>query len=147
MMIIAACASIKAGIVAADERDLSGKRAVLNFGHSVGHAVEVAFGYREWLHGEAVAVGMVIEAEIGKRLGITPPEVVEDLKATVHSYGLPTELPDVPSKILIAAMRLDKKNESGKLNMVLLKGTGEAELIRDIPEDVVREVLWQYGSL
>lgn len=146
MMMIAACASIKAEIVAADERDLSGKRAVLNFGHTVGHAIEVALGYQGWLHGEAVAVGMVIEAEIGKRLGITPPGVVEELKTTIHGYGLPTQLPEISSQILMAAMRLDKKNESGKLNMVLLKATGKAELIREIPENVVQEVLWQYGS-
>jgi 3-dehydroquinate synthase len=90
---IARCVSLKAQIVSDDERDLSGRRALLNFGHTVGHAIEAALSYRGWLHGEAIAAGMVAEAEIGRTLGVTPPEIVDELRQTIAQAGLPTQLP------------------------------------------------------
>jgi 3-dehydroquinate synthase len=93
---IARCVALKAQIVAEDERDERGLRALLNFGHTVGHAVEAALDYRQWLHGEAVAAGMCAEAELGSLLGITPREVATELRETLRTAGLPTRLPALP---------------------------------------------------
>ncbi|MDW8107025.1 MAG: 3-dehydroquinate synthase [Armatimonadota bacterium] len=139
---IAQCIHLKAAIVAEDERDLRGKRALLNFGHTVGHAIEATLGYRRWLHGEAIAVGMVAEAELGRILGITPAEVVETLRQTLAYAGLPTHLPrDLSPDALLEAMRYDKKRVGDALRIVLLEDVGKARLEPKIPLDALREAL------
>jgi len=139
---IARCISLKAQIVSDDERDLSGRRALLNFGHTVGHAIEAALGYRGWLHGEAIAAGMVAEAEIGRILGVTPPEVADELRETIAQAGLPTRLPaGVDADTLLAHMRHDKKRAGDSLSIVLLEGIGNARLVPNIPTEAIREAL------
>ncbi len=139
---IARCISLKAQIVSEDERDLSGRRALLNFGHTVGHAIEAALGYRGWLHGEAIAAGMVAEAEIGRILGVTPPEVADELRETIAQAGLPTQLPaGVDADTLLAHMRHDKKRAGDSLSIVLLEGIGNARLVPNIPTEAIREAL------
>jgi shikimate kinase/3-dehydroquinate synthase len=139
---IARCISLKAQIVSDDERDLSGRRALLNFGHTVGHAIEAALGYRGWLHGEAIAAGMVAEAEIGRILGVTPPEVADELRETIAQAGLPTQLPaGVDADTLLAHMRHDKKRAGDSLSIVLLEGIGNARLVPNIPTEAIREAL------
>jgi shikimate kinase/3-dehydroquinate synthase len=139
---IARCISLKAQIVSEDERDLSGRRALLNFGHTVGHALEAALGYRGWLHGEAIAAGMVAEAEIGRILGVTPPEVADELRETIAQAGLPTRLPaGVDADTLLAHMRHDKKRAGDSLSIVLLEGIGNARLVPNIPTEAIREAL------
>ncbi len=139
---IAQCVRLKAQVVSEDERDLTGKRALLNFGHTVGHALETALGYREWLHGEAIAVGMLAEAELGQILGITPTETVQELRETVARAGLPTCLPtSVSPDALIDAMRRDKKRAGDSLNIVLLHAIGNAQLTPNIETCALREAL------
>ena len=139
---IARCVSLKAQIVSDDERDLSGRRALLNFGHTVGHAIEAALGYRGWLHGEAIAAGMVAEAEIGRILGVTPPEVADELRETIAQAGLPTQLPaGVDADTLLAHMRHDKKRAGDSLSIVLLEAIGNARLVPNIPTEAIREAL------
>ncbi|MCS7064852.1 MAG: 3-dehydroquinate synthase [Fimbriimonadales bacterium] len=143
---IARCAAIKAEIVAQDERDEYGKRALLNFGHTVGHAIEVVLDYRQWLHGEAVAAGMRAEAELGVLLGITPAEVRDELEQTLQAVGLPTRLPSLPAEPLLYAMRHDKKRVGTRLQVVLLRGIGEAQLIDEVPIETMREALKRCGA-
>ena len=139
---IARCVSLKAQIVSDDERDLSGRRALLNFGHTVGHALEAALGYRGWLHGEAIAAGMVAEAEIGRTLGVTPPEIVDELRQTIAQAGLPTQLPaGVDADTLLTHMRHDKKRAGDSLSIVLLEAIGNARLVPNISTEAIREAL------
>ena len=145
---IARCVSLKAQIVSDDERDLSGRRALLNFGHTVGHAIEAALGYRGWLHGEAIAAGMVAEAEIGRTLGVTPPEIVDELRQTIAQAGLPTQLPaGVDADTLLTHMRHDKKRAGDSLSIVLLEGIGNARLVPNIPTEAIREALTRCATL
>lgn len=116
---------IKAGVVAGDERE-SGPRKSLNFGHTIGHAVEAASEYR-LLHGEAIAIGMVIEARLGERLGLTEPGSSEQLRGVLERLGSPTRLPDgmTPGELL-ARTRLDKKSRSGRVEYALIERIGRA---------------------
>ncbi|MCZ6915921.1 MAG: 3-dehydroquinate synthase [Gemmatimonadetes bacterium] len=115
---------IKAGVVAADEHE-QGQRAVLNFGHTVGHAVEAASGY-ELLHGEAVALGMVVEAALGSTLGITKAGTAGALESVLQQFDLPTQLPEAWSaERILQAMRHDKKNRAGSIRVTLLHSLGE----------------------
>jgi 3-dehydroquinate synthase len=118
---------IKAGVVATDELE-TGYRQVLNFGHTVGHAIEAAAGYGI-LHGEAIAIGMVAEAAIGERLGVTREGVTQRLLAALEAAGLPTSLAGerVERRRFIAALGADKKRAAGGSRLVLLRGVGELE--------------------
>ncbi|HEX5121961.1 MAG TPA: 3-dehydroquinate synthase [Rhodanobacteraceae bacterium] len=130
----------KAGVVARDERE-QGERALLNFGHTFGHALEAERGYGELLHGEAVAIGMVLAASLSSRLGRAPAEDTERLLQLLSRFGLPVELPRADPDALLARMRLDKKNVSGRLRLILWRGIGKAEIVPDIDEASVRGVL------
>lgn len=115
---------IKVEIVAEDERE-HGRRAVLNFGHTMGHALEAVSGY-ELLHGEAVAIGMVLEASLGERLGITETGTTDQLVKGLERYGLPVNLPDsVKTQRLISIMSLDKKSREKSVRFALLKRLGD----------------------
>ncbi|GIV06606.1 MAG: hypothetical protein KatS3mg016_2181 [Fimbriimonadales bacterium] len=144
---IAQCVNLKAQIVSEDARDLSGRRALLNFGHTVGHAIEAALGYREWLHGEAIAAGMVAEAELGRILGITPDEVADTLRTAITQAGLPTHIPaGLDAETLLELMRHDKKRVGDALSVVLLRDIGIASLEPNIPTSAVREALRRCGA-
>jgi 3-dehydroquinate synthase len=112
---------IKAAVVAEDERE-QGRRAVLNFGHTVAHAIEARSGY-ETLHGEAVAIGMAAESRLGERVGITRAGVAASVVESLKAFGLPTELP-VPASELIRAMSYDKKGRAGTVRFALLERLG-----------------------
>jgi len=114
---------LKAEIVAADERE-AGRRAILNFGHTFGHAIEHCLGYGEWLHGEAVAAGMVMAAELS---GIGNDEVAR-LRNLIERARLPTAPPPINAEDLLAAMSRDKKVKQGEMRFVLLKCLGDAYL-------------------
>jgi 3-dehydroquinate synthase len=133
--------AIKAAIVAEDEYD-TGRRAILNYGHTVGHALEAAAGYSLG-HGVADAIGMSAEAEIGRRLGVTPQQVIERQRKVLERYGLPTSGRGLSLELdrVLAAMALDKKVADGKLRFVLLEDVGRAVLRPDVPPDLVREVV------
>jgi 3-dehydroquinate synthase len=130
---------VKASVVAADERE-SGQRAILNFGHTFGHAIEAGLGYGEWLHGEAVGCGMVMASELSLRLGMIDPAWHQRIVALVERAGLPVKCPALGASRYIELMRLDKKSEGGEIRFVLLDGPGRAR-IRSAPEAVVAGVI------
>jgi 3-dehydroquinate synthase len=120
------CCELKAQIVAEDERE-SGRRAILNFGHTFGHAIERCQGYGEWLHGEAVAAGMVMAAQ----LSASDAAVAERIGKLLERAGLPTRPPAIAAPDLLAAMGMDKKVQQKRLRFVLLRGLGEAFVTSD----------------
>ncbi len=129
---------LKAQVVAADERE-SGLRAILNFGHTFGHAIEAGVGYGEWLHGEAVATGMVMAAELSTRAGTLRREDADRVKALVARAGLPVRGPKLPVERYFELMQVDKKSAGGKLRFILLEGLGRAALRGDLAPDLVRD--------
>ena len=131
---------IKAEIVAADERE-AGERALLNFGHTFGHAIEAGVGYGEWLHGEAVAAGMVMAAKLSERLGMIANEDVERLRGLLRRCGLPVDAPHLGADRYIALMSHDKKVVKGSIRFVLLDRLGAARVCSNVPALDVRTVL------
>lgn len=116
---------IKADIVAQDETEQN-VRAHLNFGHTFGHAIETGLGYGKWLHGEAVAAGMVAAAHLSAQLNYIDLSVVRRIQALIKMAGLPTELPSLPIERYIDLMKIDKKSDAGTMKFVLLSSLGEA---------------------
>ncbi|WP_213953129.1 3-dehydroquinate synthase [Variovorax sp. dw_954] len=132
---------IKAEVVGQDERE-SGLRAILNFGHTFGHAIESGLGYGEWLHGEAVGCGMVMAAQLSQRLGGVDAAFVARLTRLIERAGLPIVGPALGAERYLELMRVDKKSEGGEIRFVLLDRPGSA-VMRAAPEALVREVLAQ----
>ena len=134
---------IKARVVAADERE-SGLRAMLNFGHTFGHAIETGLGYGQWLHGEAVACGMVMAARLSQRLGLVDAAFVQRLTLLIQAAGLPVTAPRLSSTDnagrYLELMRLDKKAHAGAIRFVVIDAPGSASL-RSAPDSLVREVI------
>jgi 3-dehydroquinate synthase len=143
MHAIATKVRYKAGVVARDETE-QGERALLNLGHTFGHALETAGRYTTLLHGEAVAIGMVMAAKLSERLKMSNKTDTERLELLLKAVGLPAALPDGsdPDKLL-ALMRLDKKNVAGTLRLILWRGIGRAEIVTGVDEDDVSAVLRQ----
>lgn len=143
--VVTSCTA-KAAIVSEDERE-SGRRALLNLGHTFGHALEAETGYGpELLHGEAVAIGTVLAFELSADLGHCRPEDVRRVREHFTSIGLPTGTGDIPAPVgspesLISHMRQDKKVRRGKLRFVLVRGIGDAFVAEDVDEDAVARVL------
>ena len=130
---------IKASVVAQDERE-SGLRAILNFGHTFGHAIEAGLGYGVWLHGEAVGCGMVMAAELSMRLGLIAPAYVARLNSIIQRAGLPVRGPALGADRYLELMRHDKKAEAGAIRFVVIESPGRAA-VRSAPDELVREVL------
>ena len=134
---------IKAHVVGQDERE-SGLRAILNFGHTFGHAIEAGMGYGQWLHGEAVGCGMVMAARLSQALGLVDAAFVSRLTVLIQRAGLPTVAPvlDEQDNIgrYLALMRVDKKSEAGEIKFVLINGPGQA-VVRSAPDGVVARVI------
>lgn len=134
---------IKAHIVGQDERE-GGLRAVLNFGHTFGHAIESGMGYGTWLHGEGVGCGMVMAAHLSLRLGLVGPDFVHRLARLIAKAGLPVKAPVLNASDNAARymelMRIDKKSEAGEIRFVVIDGPGRA-LVRSAPDALVREVI------
>jgi 3-dehydroquinate synthase len=131
---------IKAQVVGQDERE-GGIRAILNLGHTFGHAIETGMGYGNWLHGEAVAAGMVMAAQTSQCLGWISEADVARTRALVCSAGLPDVAPDLGVDTYLEYMGHDKKVEGGKMRFVLLKKLGEAVVTGDVPEAMLRDTL------
>lgn len=139
--IIRRAARVKIEIVNIDERE-TGERMLLNYGHTLGHAIEAACGYGDLLHGEAVAIGMHLEAQIAERLGMVESGFVERQERLLRTYGLPTDLPPgVTVDDLIERTLRDKKVRAGKVRWALPLGIGAATVRDDVSESVVRSVL------
>ncbi|MFP8873136.1 MAG: 3-dehydroquinate synthase [Myxococcota bacterium] len=129
-----ACA-IKADVVARDERE-SGLRMILNFGHTLGHAIEALQRFRGVLHGEAVAMGMVYAAQRSVDLGLAPPRTRPRLEAVIRRAGLPTELPEFSRKAYLSALQVDKKRRDEHIRYVVLSRLGRARVISLTPQEV-----------
>jgi len=138
--VIAHSARLKADVVSQDERE-RGKRIVLNYGHTIAHGLEAATNYERFLHGEAVAIGMMGEAKLSQRLGLLNGEVVERQKRLLESFGLPTRCSGIDIGAVLQAMELDKKSREGQLRWVLLKGAGEVTIRAQVPDEEVIAVL------
>jgi 3-dehydroquinate synthase len=139
--IIMRCCRLKAGVIEADETEQSGQRAILNFGHTVGHALEAATKLHRLSHGEAVAIGMVAAARISERLGMLERGNVHKIESLLAKFGLPTSCRGVNPDDLIAAIRFDKKTTLGETGWVLLKGIGKGVVNQPVAESLVRRVL------
>jgi 3-dehydroquinate synthase len=142
--VVARSAEIKAGVVEKDELDL-GLRNILNCGHTVGHAVESVSGLKIW-HGEAVAVGMLVEAAISNQMGMLGGDELERMTDLVKRAGLPCRLPDLPPGEIIGAMRHDKKNLRGKIRFVLPKRIGEVIVTDEVETSLVEKVLGNWNE-
>lgn len=132
--------AVKVAVVQDDVRE-AGRRAILNYGHSVGHALEVVTGYRVLLHGQAVAFGMVAAAELSRRLVGLDPALARRQNALLHSLGLLGPLPAVAVDEVVAALGYDKKVQAGRLRWVLLRALGDPLVTADVPPDLARQVI------
>jgi 3-dehydroquinate synthase len=136
----------KAGVVARDETE-QGERALLNLGHTFGHALETAGNYATLLHGEAVAIGMLLAARLSERLGMSAAVDTARLQRLLARLGLPVAVPsDSEPERLLALMRLDKKNTAGTLRLILWRGIGRAEIVGGVDEAAVLAVLHEAAS-
>ena len=139
------CCEIKAYVVGQDERE-AGLRAILNFGHTFGHAIEAGLGYGAWLHGEAVGCGMVMAAQLSQRLGLVDAAFVARLTALIKKAGLPTIAPSLAEGVkantdrYLELMRVDKKAEAGEIKFILINQPGQC-VVQTAPDALVREVI------
>jgi 3-dehydroquinate synthase len=133
--LIVECVRVKADVVSADERE-NGERKILNFGHTVGHALESATNYKHFLHGEAVGWGMIAAAVIGESVGVTESDTAQRIIAMVLAYGsLPTV--DVGTRRILKLLQSDKKTMGGVPHFVLATGIGKVEVVNTVPESAV----------
>jgi 3-dehydroquinate synthase len=130
----------KATVVAADEKE-NGERALLNLGHTFGHAIENGMGYGVWLHGEGVAAGTMLAADLSRRMGWLSAADVERIERSFQSGGLPTKAPALGVEKYLDLMGLDKKVADGKIRLILLKSIGKAVMTGDYPQDLLQKTL------
>ncbi len=138
-LVIARCCEIKAQVVQADEREQTGYRAILNLGHTFAHAIEALT--EDYLHGEAVAIGMVAAARTAELLGLTPRETRERLTSLLRALDLPAQFPPLDITRVLQAMRRDKKAIGGRLRLVLPVRIGEVRVVEEVPEEVAAEAI------
>lgn len=144
--VVERCCRLKADIVEQDETEQTGLRAVLNYGHTFGHAIETLTSYGEYLHGEAVAMGMMCAARLSERLGMVGTELFHRQETLLRELGLPTRLPRLPIAEMLTVMQHDKKAQHGKLRFVLPRRLGHVELVEGVPSDTVAAVLEELMS-
>mgnify|MGYP001203209361 FL=1 len=140
MHIIKTSCEIKAKVVEKDERE-SHYRMILNFGHTLGHAIEAITGYSKFIHGEAVAIGMVYAAKLSHQLGKCSQEIPERIMKLLKKFGLPVDLPDLDPQMLIESLYHDKKTMNNKIKFILVREIGEIEIVNDMPEQDIRKLL------
>lgn len=138
--VVERCARHKRAIVAEDERD-EGRRIILNYGHTIGHALEAATSYGTLLHGEAVAIGMVGAARLAQRLGLCDQALVARHERVLAAFGLPIRAPTVAYEALWTAMALDKKGRGARLRWVLLAEVADVRVVGDVPDEAVRATI------
>lgn len=139
--VIARCCQLKAQVVEADERETTGQRAILNYGHTFAHALEAGQGYGTLLHGEAVAIGMLCASRLAESLGRIAPDVTKRQSDLLVAFDLPIRVPDVDPTALIELMQHDKKVEHGLLRFILPDRLGHVELVSDVPLELVHAAL------
>ena len=133
-------AQAKALVVAADEKE-GGQRAILNYGHTFGHVVETLSGYGTWLHGEAVAIGMVAVASLAVQRGVLTQSDADRQTRLIQSTGLPSEWPDLDPDLVLSTLQGDKKVRNGRLRFVLPTGIGSVSIVDDVSTDEIRACL------
>ncbi|MFA4966810.1 MAG: 3-dehydroquinate synthase [Candidatus Margulisiibacteriota bacterium] len=138
------CAKIKAEVVSKDEREMSGYRMILNFGHTIGHAVESLTGYKAFSHGEAVAFGMVAASLIARKIKLIDQKTYERIKEMVTRLKLPVKAKVSAAKIL-RSIKLDKKARSGKVRFVLPVSIGRVTVRENVPENIIKKALLELG--
>jgi 3-dehydroquinate synthase len=138
--IVETSCAIKARIVEKDERE-SNHRMILNFGHTFGHSIETLTNYTEYLHGEAISIGMVQAAQLSVESGLCNKDIPKRITKVLKEFGLPIQAHDLKSKDIIESLRHDKKNSHNKLRFVLPKAIGSVEIIDDVPETLIKAVL------
>ncbi len=141
--IICRSCQIKAMVVGQDEREQSGQRAILNYGHTFAHALEAISGYGQFLHGEAVAIGMHYAVRLAVRLGMVDPQTAERQDRLLATMELPVTAPGFDPQTWTAAMQHDKKVAAGRLRFVLPRSIGHVELVDNVPQELVRDILQQ----
>ena len=139
--VVARCCRLKAEVVQQDEREETGLRAILNYGHTFGHAFETLTGYSQLLHGEAVAMGMECAARLAERLGRIDRSLVERQRRLLEGLGLPVDPPPLDPEQVLEVMRHDKKASHGRLRLILPDRLGHVELVEEVPAEQVRAVL------
>lgn len=137
---------LKASVVSKDERETTGLRAILNYGHTFGHAIEARTSYGRFLHGEAIAIGMTMAGELARRIGLWPELCQQRQTLLLRKLGLPTELREVPAAELIAAMQMDKKTEHGKINFILPTRIGSVNTVADCQVADIAQAIDGAGS-
>jgi 3-dehydroquinate synthase len=135
---------IKAWVVGQDEKE-HGLRAILNFGHTFGHAIEAGLGYGQWLHGEAVGCGMLMASDLSARLGLMPDAFVTRMQRLLQRVGLPTRAPALGIDRFVDLMRVDKKAEAGEIRFVVIESLGRAG-VRPAPDAMVRDVIARHSE-
>lgn len=139
--IVSRCSRIKADIVSLDEKEERGIRTILNFGHTFGHALEAAGGYKGYNHGEAVALGMLVSSGISEKLGLLNRCVAQRIEQLIEKTGLPVKIRGVALKKIIKAYYRDKKFIAGKNKLVLIKNIGLTKIVQDVPLGIIKEAL------
>ncbi|WP_018149864.1 3-dehydroquinate synthase [Leeia oryzae] len=137
---VAWCCRNKARIVAADETE-GGVRALLNLGHTFGHAIEAGMGYGVWLHGEAVAAGMMLAAAASQEMGLLRADELARIKRLLEAAGLPVAAPSLGVARYIELMQVDKKNDAGRIRFIMMRGLANAFITDDVSSDVLNKVL------
>ena len=148
--VIRRCVEIKASVVSDDEFETKkeGGRALLNLGHTFGHAIEAVAGYGTYLHGEAVAIGLLMAARLSAELGQCTADEVVAVEKTLAAYSLPTHLRSpLPLEPLMSAMKRDKKVRSGKLRFILMQGIGSAKSTEEVPEELAAKIFRSGGAV
>lgn len=141
MHIIKRSCEIKAEVVSKDERE-SGLRSILNYGHTIGHAIETVTGYTRYLHGEAVAIGMYLETRLSQMHTFIDKDEVFRIKGVIDSYGLPSEMPaDIDVNSMLSSMQLDKKAVAGELKFILPEKIGSVKIHKGVTQEVIRKLL------
>ncbi len=141
--VVYTCCDLKRRVVVEDERD-TGLRQLLNFGHTIGHAFELAGHYETWTHGQGVAAGMNWAAQLGVGLGVTPPETVEPIQEILKKYDLPLDIP-CPWETMVEAVGLDKKNAGDHISLIVLEKLGQAARRRMARDELLEKLECMYG--
>jgi 3-dehydroquinate synthase len=132
---------IKASVISQDEKEKKGRRTILNFGHTLGHAIEAAFGYKKYNHGEAVSLGMLLASDISRRLRVLKPGVAERIEKLINTFGLPTKIKKAKISDIMNALYHDKKFSGPKNKFVLIRGLGHTLIVENISDDIIKEAL------
>ncbi|MDD5291628.1 MAG: 3-dehydroquinate synthase [Candidatus Omnitrophica bacterium] len=140
------CIAIKTRIVEQDEKEKKGIRTILNFGHTIGHAIESAGGYNKYNHGEAISIGMICAAQISHNLKLLREENLDKIISLVRLYGLPTRIKGIALNKIMSSLAKDKKFIHGRNRFVLPVEIGKVKVISNIPQDAIRKAILKHGS-